>query len=93
MNIISSAGLRSERNSAAYPTTAASAQQPPVFTRAHTLSILQRLKMMKDAISGVAFLHSRGYLHCDIKSLNFLVDEVRVQVSFMIGCLAELSVR
>ena len=31
--------------------------------------------MMQDCCAGVAFLHSKGLMHCDIKSLNFLVDE------------------
>jgi serine/threonine protein kinase len=32
-----------------------------------------RVKMARDCCAGVAFLHSRGLMHCDIKSLNFLV--------------------
>ena len=32
-----------------------------------------RLKMVRDCCAGVAFLHSKGLMHCDIKSLNFLV--------------------
>lgn len=47
------------------------------ITMAHTISMNDRIAMMRDAIAGIAFLHSRGFLHCDIKSLNFLVDEVR----------------
>lgn len=34
-----------------------------------------RLKMVRDCCAGVAFLHSRGLMHCDIKSLNFLVTK------------------
>ena len=37
----------------------------------------QRLRMMRDATAGIAFLHEQGYMHCDLKSLNFLVAEVR----------------
>jgi serine/threonine protein kinase len=33
-------------------------------------------QFMADAIRGVAFLHEYGYMHCDIKSLNYLVDSV-----------------
>lgn len=36
----------------------------------------QRLRMMRDATAGIAFLHAQGYMHCDLKSLNFLVAEV-----------------
>jgi hypothetical protein len=43
---------------------------------AHSVSFHTRLQMMRDAVSGIAFMHSKGYMHCDIKSLNFLVDEV-----------------
>lgn len=38
--------------------------------------------MMLDAASGVEFLHSKGFMHCDIKSLNFLVTaDLRVKLS------------
>jgi serine/threonine protein kinase len=40
------------------------------------VSIQQRVRMMRDAVNAIAFLHSKGYMHCDIKSLNFLVTEV-----------------
>lgn len=40
---------------------------------AATLSFEDRVSLMLDAASAIAFMHSRGYLHCDIKSLNFLV--------------------
>jgi hypothetical protein len=43
---------------------------------AQYLSLTVRLRMMKDAVAGISFLHSKGFMHCDIKSLNFLVDEV-----------------
>lgn len=33
-------------------------------------------RMLADAARGVAFLHSKGYMHCDIKSPNFLVAAV-----------------
>ena len=35
-----------------------------------------RYKMMVDATCAVAFLHEKGFIHCDIKSLNFLVTQV-----------------
>ena len=34
-----------------------------------------RLKMMLECASAIAFVHSKGFMHCDIKSLNFLVAE------------------
>jgi hypothetical protein len=52
------------------------------ITLAHRLTMQERIMMMRDAIAGIAFLHSRGFLHCDIKSLNFLVDKnYRVKVA------------
>lgn len=47
------------------------------YTMAHGISLHDRIVMMQDAVAGIAFLHAKGFLHCDIKSLNFLVDEVR----------------
>ena len=44
----------------------------------HTLSIIGKLEMMCDIVRALAFLHSKGYMHCDIKSLNFLVTEVLI---------------
>ena len=35
------------------------------------------LTMMLDAARAVEFLHSKNIMHCDIKSLNFLVADVR----------------
>lgn len=32
-----------------------------------------KIKVARDCCAGVAFLHSKGLMHCDIKSLNFLV--------------------
>jgi serine/threonine protein kinase len=37
---------------------------------------------MADAIRGLAFLHEFGYMHCDIKSLNYLVDSVSERFSW-----------
>lgn len=34
-----------------------------------------RIKMMCDVVRAVEHVHSKGFLHCDIKSLNFLVTE------------------
>jgi hypothetical protein len=39
----------------------------------YCLPMSMRVKMVRDCCAGVAFLHSRGLMHCDIKSLNFLV--------------------
>eukprot|EP00981_Chlorochromonas_danica_P004300 scaffold865_cov160-Ochromonas_danica.AAC.19 len=39
------------------------------------LPVRVRLAMMRDCCAGLAYLHSKGFIHCDIKSLNFLVTE------------------
>jgi hypothetical protein len=44
---------------------------------AHYLLMSVRIRMCLDCCRAVAHLHSKGYIHCDIKSLNFLVCEVR----------------
>ena len=31
----------------------------------------------RDAVTAIVYLHSKKYMHCDIKSLNFLVTENR----------------
>jgi serine/threonine protein kinase len=49
--------------------------QSMCVSAAYVLSLDQRLAMMRDAATAIVFLHGRGYMHCDIKSLNFLVDE------------------
>jgi serine/threonine protein kinase len=33
-------------------------------------------QMILDAITALAFMHDKGYMHCDMKSLNYLVTEV-----------------
>eukprot|EP01032_Pedospumella_encystans_P009734 gene9734-11440_t len=55
------------------PTPAVPAQPP--LTLGASLSFRKRLLMMRDAAAGIAHLHAQGYMHCDIKSLNFLVAE------------------
>jgi hypothetical protein len=47
--------------------------QGAVNGRGYYLSLPLRLKMAYECCLGIAFLHSRGMMHCDIKSLNFLV--------------------
>lgn len=51
-------------------------ERPSMYTAPHGSKILlkQRIKMAKDAIRGLSFLHSKGFLHCDVKSLNYLVS-------------------
>jgi len=34
-----------------------------------------RLKMMVECASAISFMHEKGYVHCDLKSLNFLVAD------------------
>eukprot|EP01039_Chlorochromonas_danica_P004655 gene4655-5098_t len=50
-------------------------QRPPSQSPAKSITFEQRLLMMRDAVQAIAYLHSRGVMHCDIKSLNYLVDE------------------
>lgn len=51
---------------------------------AHSLLFLQRVQMMRDCVCAIAFLHAKGYLHCDVKSLNFLVTlDFRVKLADM----------
>lgn len=57
---------------------------PPRAPLGTTLSFRRRLIMMRDAICGIAHLHDQGYMHCDIKSLNFLVAEV--SLFFILFC-------
>lgn len=45
-------------------------------------SDLMDYEMMRDAARGLAFIHAKGYMHCDIKSLNYLVSEnLRVKIA------------
>lgn len=37
---------------------------------------IEKYSLMLGACRGVAFLHSKGYMHCDIKSPNFLIAKV-----------------
>ena len=37
---------------------------------------LEKLRMVLDACRGLEFLHMNGYMHCDLKSPNFLVSNV-----------------
>lgn len=45
-------------------------------TSAHSignlLPLMMRIQMARDCAAGLAFLHSKGFMHCDIKSLNYL---------------------
>jgi len=40
------------------------------------LTKLEKYNLMLGACRGVAFLHSKGFMHCDIKSPNFLIAKV-----------------
>lgn len=37
----------------------------------------EKFEMIVGACRGLSFLHERGYMHCDLKSPNFLVSDVR----------------
>lgn len=41
----------------------------------HNLSVRGLVEVLCDIARGLAFLHHRGIMHCDVKSLNFLVAE------------------
>jgi serine/threonine protein kinase len=41
------------------------------------LTTIEKYQLMLGACRGIAFLHDRGYMHCDIKSPNFLISKVR----------------
>ena len=41
-----------------------------------SFTMLEKYKLLLGAGRGMAFLHSRGYIHCDIKSPNFLIAKV-----------------
>jgi hypothetical protein len=41
-----------------------------------SFSFPEKLRMMHDVVAGILFLHEEGYIHCDIKSPNFLVANV-----------------
>lgn len=47
--------------------------EPLNSTLGYCLPMDLRIRMIRDCCAGVAFLHSKGLMHCDIKSLNFLV--------------------
>ena len=60
----------------------------------HLLSSDIRIKMMKDCCSGVSYLHSKGMMHCDIKSLNFLVtDKLVVKLSDLGEARTDVNLR
>lgn len=53
-------------------------QSTPLVTLASEIPISQRYRMILDAVSAIEYLHSKGYMHCDIKSLNYLVADVSI---------------
>jgi serine/threonine protein kinase len=49
---------------------------------AATLPLALRIRFSRDCCAGIAFLHACGFIHCDVKSLNFLVtSELVVKLS------------
>eukprot|EP01035_Chromulina_nebulosa_P017311 gene17311-22852_t len=44
-------------------------------TAGRSLPFPLRIRMARDAAAGVAYMHSKKLMHCDIKSLNFLVTK------------------
>lgn len=41
----------------------------------HPLSIIQRMRMARHCALGFAFLHKKGIMHRDVKSMNILVTD------------------
>eukprot|EP01036_Dinobryon_divergens_P024381 gene24382-32827_t len=49
-----------------------SVKHTSVLLMGKLLPMNTRMQMARDCCAGLAFLHSRNFMHCDIKSLNFL---------------------
>jgi len=46
-----------------------------------------KVRMIRDCIASIAYLHRHNLVHCDVKSLNFLVtEELRVKLADMGHC-------
>jgi len=58
--------------------TTSSKRRPSHIESKPTFSMVEKFRMIIDASTGLAFLHERGYMHCDIKSPNFLVSNEKV---------------
>lgn len=71
-------GLKDASVSGSIPSVS-NLQRPSSALR--NLTSVERFNMIVDAITSIAHIHATGYMHCDIKSLNFLVTEVRISVS------------
>lgn len=50
------------------------------------LTTMEKYHLMLGACRGIAFLHSKGFMHCDIKSPNFLIAKVRYAVLYSFIC-------
>eukprot|EP00601_Ochromonadales_sp_CCMP2298_P031967 CAMPEP_0173324862 /NCGR_PEP_ID=MMETSP1144-20121109/170_1 /TAXON_ID=483371 /ORGANISM="non described non described, Strain CCMP2298" /LENGTH=196 /DNA_ID=CAMNT_0014268957 /DNA_START=3 /DNA_END=593 /DNA_ORIENTATION=- len=44
-----------------------------VHSLGHVLPVSIKMRMARECCAGVAYLHSKQIMHCDIKTLNFLV--------------------
>ena len=49
-----------------------SVKHTSVLLMGKLLPMNTRMQIARDCCAGLAFLHSRNFMHCDIKSLNFL---------------------
>ena len=69
-------------NTAASSSTSSSLSKSNQFSLGRCLSDHIKVKLAHDCAAGVAFVHSKGLMHCDIKSLNFLVtSNLRVKLA------------
>lgn len=60
-------------NSRSIPSVLLSCISSSVHSLGHLLPTAIKLRMAKECCAGVMYLHSKSIMHCDIKSLNFLV--------------------
>ena len=78
-NSASASIAQQQRNSSVQSLRSHIEMRPTVLQYPDGASVQMSMEtcMMLDAARALAFIHSKGYLHCDMKSLNYLVTDVR----------------